>query len=395
MASDRTNSYFYTASGGALYQKNKVNGNVVSLFPANFTLGTVHSLQFDGVYYWTLERQTSGVLIRKWEIVSGILVQRSIFSYVSDAMIDYDAYSFSVDYVNTTLSAVAYIGSSTVPVIDSSIFNVGDEVVLGPSTYSGYTDKKHIGTIVSKDATNIYLDVPLSYTFNVGNGVYCSRYFYLFNKYAPFTTSMGSLLRFNASSGVLTSFSSGTIFSDVKASCFYNDKILFVKGNELIYLSNGTMFLYRHMAIDNLGSDRATTLNTYAIVAHSDVLYSLRDRYVFYDSGVDEWDEEVWSSQYNYVSSSLLSQVYFIEVKATPDIIHVVSPPGVPTSTSDITIHVLDQYRVPLSGKTVNLSTDEGTVVPITGVTDSNGEITAVYNGTTTEKMVEITATVV
>lgn len=394
MSGDSANSYFYNVAGGVLYQKNKVTGSIVSIFPPNAPLGTVSSLQFDGIYYWTLERQTGGVLIRKWEILNGILYQRSIFSYVSDAMIEYDSYSFSVDNISTTLSAVGYIGSTSISVVDTSEFNVGDSIVLGPSTYTGYLDKIQTNTILSKSATTISLSTPLGYTFDSGDSIYCSRYFYLFNKYAPFDSSRGSLLRFRVLDGTLSSFSAGSVFGDVVASCFYNGKIMFVKGNEVISLNSGSMVVYKHMALDNLGVDRGETISTYALFAHSDILYCLRDRYVYYDGDWDTWEEEVWSSQYNFVSSSLLPVVYFIEVKASPDIIHVVSSPVIPTSTSNISVSVLDQYRVPLPGKTVSFASTQGTVVPSTGVTDSNGELTAVYNGTINEAKVEITATV-
>jgi hypothetical protein len=394
IAGDRTNSYFYNVSGGILYKKNKVSGSTVSTYPSNFPLSSVSSLQFDGVYYWTLERQTGGFLIRKWEIVNGILTQRSIFSFVSDAMIQYDAYSFVVDSINTVLTTDALIGSNSIEVSDTSEFNVGDTVVLGPSTYSGYTDKVYSAVVVGKDSNHLYFSSAIGASFSTGNGVYCSRYFYVFNKYSPFDTSRGSLLRYEFDTGTLSSFFSGSIFSDVKASCFYGGKILFVKGNEVVFVNSGSMVLYKHMAVDNLDADRATTIVIYGLVAYSDVLYRLQNKYVFY-STIDGWDYEDWDTQYNYTTSSLLSQVYFIELTANPDMIHSVAPPYIASSTSNITVLVLDQYRTPMVGKTVNLTTSIGSITPTTGTTDTNGELTAVYSGTSSEAVAEIKATVV
>jgi hypothetical protein len=318
MAGDATVSYFYTVSGGVLYKRNKTTGVVVSGFPPDYSIGEVSSLQFDGVYYWTLERQSGGFLIRKWEIVSSIIKQRSVFSYVSDVSIMYDSFSFSVD-----------------------------------------------------TSTNCFC---------------------VFNKYSPYDVSKGALLKFDIDTGVLISYSSGSEFSDIRASCLYDGKILFVKGNEVIFINPDHLTFNKHMAIENLDINRADIVPIYAIFAYLDVLYSLQNKRIYYSGG--SWNSESWGSQYNYVSSSLLPIVYFIELVAIPDIIHAISVPDVPTATSNIELTVLDQYRVPMSGKTVNFTTSIGSVSPISGITDTNGKISVVYSGTSNEGTAEIKATV-
>ena len=67
---DRLNAYFYTFSNGLLFQKNKSTGSTISTYPADSSLGNVYTVQFDNIYYWTLERQTKGFVIKKWEIES-------------------------------------------------------------------------------------------------------------------------------------------------------------------------------------------------------------------------------------------------------------------------------------------------------------------------------------
>lgn len=389
MTGDRLTAYFYSFSNGLLLQKNKTTGSVVSSYPADQYLGSVSCVQFDGVYYWTLERQTGGCVIKKWLIQSGILKRQSIFSFANNNMLDYDAYCFVPEYYGTSLNNTAYFGSTSVPVSDTSIFNIGDTVVIGPSSYSGFENNYDTATIVSKGASSLIISAALKNYYTSGDGIYTTRFFYLFNKYAPFDTSKGSLLKYRFNTGRLVSFSASEMFSNVKASCFYENKILFVKGNEVIHITPATMALYKHMAVDNLDTTRGETLETHALWAYSNTLYSLRGKYVYYSVGGDVWVEEDWSPKYNYVASSLLPVRFFIELKAEPQMIYASG-----SETSNITVRVLDQYRIPMQNQAIVMSTSAGSISPGSGLTDSEGEFSTVYTGSTSETEVQIKATV-
>lgn len=404
MTGDRNNGYFYTFHSDAgitsMYQHHKST----PLDPINATIPTNEDIinevvccQFDGYYYWTMERQTNGITIKRWELISNILYKRDTFSYSDGVSLTYDSYSFAVDSYNDQLDGVSLLGATSITVSDGDIFNAGDTIVIGPSTDGSFTGEYESVEIASKVGNVLTLSNPLTKSFGDTDKVYTVRYFYVFNKYSPYDTSKGSLLKYVWDTGLLEEFSSSHMFGDVRASCFYGGKILFVKGNEVVFITPDSLGIYQYMSIDNLDLNRADNIDTEALWAYSDVLYVLQNKYVFFDDVEDDWDEEVWSTKYNYVTSSLVSGVFFIELRAEPPIIHAVAAPSVPSTTSNITVKVLDQYRVPIvGGVTVNFTTTHGSLTPNTGTTDSDtGELTVVYNGTSDTTDVRITATVV
>lgn len=404
MTGDRDNGYFYSFHTDAgimsMYQHHKAapGDPINSTYPLDEDIvNDVVCTQFDGYYYWTMERQTNGIIIKRWELISNILYKRDTFSYSDSFAVSYDAYSFTVDSYNDQLNGQALSGTATITVADGDVFNIGDTIVLGPSTNESFTGEHESADITNKSGNVLTLSVPLVKSFGASDKIYTIRYFYVFNKYSPYDDSKGSLLKYVWDSGVLESYSSSHMYGDVTASCFYDGRVLFVKGNEVIFITPDTLAIFKYMSIENLDLNRADNIATEAMWVYSDVLYLLQSKYVYFDAGEDEWAEEVWSDKYNYVTSSLLPVTYFIEVRAEPPIIHAVAAPSVPTTTSNITVTVLDQYRTPIvGGVTVNFTTTHGTLVPNTGTTDgSTGELTVVYNGTSAAADVEIKATVV
>lgn len=393
---DRTNSNFYCFSGGLMRAKQRGSPyDLVASYPTDSFIGDVECVQFDGVYYWTLERQSSGVYIQKWELVSGILRNRDTFSYSSNIVTEYDSRCFCVEYYSDTLSYAAAAGASYIKLNDASDFNVGDSIVVGPSSLAAYLgDYDHV-SVVNKANNTLYLSSVLTNGFSSGDAVYSTSYIYLFNKYSPYDTARGSLLKIDADDGTLYSFSSNHMFGEVLASCFYGGRIIFIKGHEVISVNPDTLGVYKHFALDNLDTDRAAVIPTYGMWVYSDVMYLLRGKYVYYDGS--EWLSEDWAGRYNYVTEAfhtlLTSAVYFVEVQAEPDMIHAVDS-GVPTATSDIKVTVLDQARQPLSGRSVSMSSTVGSLSPSTGTTDGDGVFTCTYNGTNEAAEVEITASV-
>ncbi|MCK5017457.1 MAG: Ig-like domain-containing protein [Candidatus Peribacteraceae bacterium] len=379
LTGDRTNSNFYYFNNGVMYAKQRGSPHsLVASYPTDRYIGEVVCVQFDGVFYWTMEKQTDGFVIQKWELVSGILRWRISFGYSSVVGFNYDSDCFAVEYYSDSLTSGASSGVSSIDVSDGSIFNIGDIIVLGPSTVPAYTDKYESAIVFSKTGNTLNLSTSLVYSFSSSDEVYTTRYFYVFNKYSPYDDDRGSALKFEWDTGNLYSYSSNHLFGGVKAACFYDNKITFVKGNEVIQVSPSSMNVYKHFAIDNLDTDRAHIVDTYAMWVYSDVVYRLQDKYVFWNVGFG-WDEESWTPYYNYVTEPfhtlVTSTVYFVEVLASPDIIHAVDV-GVTEATSNIKVTVLDQARQPLNGRAVLMSSSVGTLVPNNGTTVSGGVFT-------------------
>lgn len=400
MTGDRDNTNFYCFSGGVMIAKKRGSPyNLVATYPVDtYVSDNVPCVQFDGYYYWSLEPQTNGVTIKKWELDSGILIQRGIFSYSGNTQQKYDANSLAVDSYSDVLSGVGGIaGSNILGVSDVDLFDLGDAVVIGPSTNGSFVGEYEKRTVSSKTSSELILDLPLTKTFQNGDPIYTNRFFYLFNKYSPFDNSRGALLKYRSQDGILYSFHSSHMFADVTASCFYDGKILFIKGHELIFLTPSTLNIYRHLAIDNLRDDRANIVPIYSIWCYSGALYRLQDTRVYWDNGEEEWYEDDWSPYYHYISEAIPSitqaLVYFVDLNVYPDFIHAIAT-GVPTATATVTVTVLNQDRTPLNNRSVSLSSTRGSLTPNSGSTDSNGQFVSTYNGTSDVEEVEITATV-
>jgi len=397
MTGDRTNSNFYCFNGGIMLAKQRGSPySLVASYPTDRYLGDVVCTQFDGVYYWTMEKQTDGFVIQKWRLVSGILRWRDSFGYASALGFNYDADCFVVEYYSESLTSGANVGSTTIDVSDGDTFNIGDSVVLGPSSDPSHTGDYESIIITGKVGDTIQFSTPLVNAFSSSDEAYTTRYFYVFNKYSPYDDARGSLLKFEWDTGNLYSFSSNHMYGEVTGACFYEDRITFVKGNEVVQVTPASLNVYKHFAVDNAKADRAGIIPTEAMWIYSDVVYRLQNQITFWSPGFG-WDEEFWGSEYNYVNEPfhtlVTSTIFFVELQASPDIIHAVAP-GVPTATSNITVTVLDQARQPLDGLAVSMSSSVGSLVPNNGTTVSGGLFTCVYNGTADETEVEIIATV-
>ena len=380
MTGDRDNGYFYTfySDSGitSMYQHHKnVPGNPINnTYPTNEDIvNEVVCVQFDGYYYWTMERQTNGVTIKRWELVSNILYKRDVFSYSDNSSTTYDSYSFVVDSYSDSLDLQAILGAVEITVSDGDVFNIGDTVVIGPSTNGSFVGEYESVNITSKSGDVLTLSVPLTKSFGSADKIYIVRYFYLFNKYSPYDKSKGSLLKYVWDTGILEDYDSSHMFGDVKACCFYGGRLMFIKGNEVIFITPTTLSVFKYMSIENLDVNRADNVDIEALWVYSDVLYSLQSKYVYFDDGTSLWEEEDWAPKYNYVTSSLLPVNFFIELKAEPNIIHAISSPSIPSTTSNITVTVLDQYRIPIvGGVSVNFTTSHGSLVPNSGTTHSD-----------------------
>ena len=396
---DRDNTNFYCFSNGFMLVKQRGSPYALqATYPVNTYVGDVVCTQFDGYYYWSLERQTSGVTLKKWELSNGILYQRDIFSFATDLTTTYYANTFCLDQYSTATSSSVSSGTYTIPVLSVDAFNVGDEIVIGPSTSAANIGEYETRTIANLTSSDIVVDLPLTLEFGSADPIYTTRYFYLFNNYSPYDSTKGSLLRYRVSDGSISSFSSSHLFGDVTASTFYDGYIVFIKGTELVYVSPDTLNVYRNLSISSLRSNRSDIIPIYAIWVYSDVLYRLQGLRVYYDGITEDWKEESWAPYYHYVSESvpgpLEAAVYFVEVKAHPVMLHAIAD-GVPTAESNIIVTVLNQDRTPLSGRAVTLTSSEGSLVPDNGTTDSNGQFTSVYSGTSSITEVEIKASVV
>ena len=390
---DRSGSAFYTVDHeNVKLIKKDSSGNVIfSFFLATLVL-EVQSLQFDGYYFWTLEKQgTSGFRVRKWEIGLDDLVRVvDEHSFISGAVNQYDVNALAVEFYSDTLDNIETAGTTTFDVVDGSVIRVGDEIVVGPSTAVGFEGLYSQTIVINKvgDYT-VTVSPALDVTFNPNDEIYFTRSFFVFSDTGP-AGQDGALYKFRHNDGFFLSLNSGNVFAGVRATTFFSGKLLFVRAGEVIWLNPDSQNIYRSQAIDNSNESRGEYHTTFDLAGHSNTLYRLEQQHVYYD---DTWKTETWTPVYNYNESGIIPEVYFVAAKAEPPLLHKYEA-SVDSEDleSDITVTVLDQFRTPLYKRGVDLISDGGSLSSVQEITDENGQIRAVY--TANSSVGEVTVTV-
>lgn len=387
LCTDREHLYVasFDISEQAVVEVDKSTGAVHKAWPTDTIFTSVYSLEFDGRYWWTLEKQTGGFVVRKWRQQGNVFAQLvNTFSYLGDG---YNTESMSLEYYSSDLTAMAYVGSGNIVVADTSDFRVGDELIIGPSTEVGYEGNFDEVTITGISGTSIYFSPTLTSRYGGGVLVFSPRAFWIFIDGA--TINPPSILKYSTRTGNFLLSSSSTLYGGIKASTFYQGKILFQKGTEVYWMDPASLELSQVMAIDNLAANRSTILSVYDMYGYGDYIYRLQTATSYKSGGA--WYNATWST-YNTVSSKTVPEVFMVALWPSKTMIHAISAPAVTTASADIYCEVYDQFFSAVPAKTVNFTTDAGTLVPDQKVTDSNGRCRIVYLGDAQIKMVTITA---
>ena len=387
---DGTGFYTFDHEQGILLKKGS-DASVIATFVADATFTEIYALEHDGIYLWSLEKSgTSGFTIRKWRLESGLA--RLVFarSYVIDSSNQFDVYAMALEHYKDTLSNQLISGSSTIPVTDGDIFRTGDRISIGPSTAVGFEDDVNEATVISVVGNILNVTTPVSSNFSPNDPIYFSRSVFVFNDRGPTSSKPGSVYKYGAVSGNLLSVNSDGIFYGIRAATFFRDSVMFVKGGEIIWLDPDDQGIDRSQAIDNLVENRTFHYNATDLTGFGDTIYRLEDRKVSLSAGT--YSTETWTGEFNYNTSSVVPEIYFVSVKAEPLIIHRAVSGLIPTST--ITVQVLDQFKTPVFNRLVELTSTGGSLSPSSATTDANGVITSTYTANSTKGQVQVEASV-
>lgn len=374
-----------------------LSGSVVFNYVIEADIIEIQSLQFDGYYYWSLERQgTSGFRVRKWEIDSGNVVRLiNEFSYITDVINKFDVYSLAVEHYVDSLDNQALAGSTVFDVQDGEVLTVGDRIILGPSTAVGFEGEYFKTTVIDKPTDQTVEVFPaLGIPFSPNDNLFFTRSFFVFSDRAPGGLP-GALYKFRYDTGSTLALNVSNMFAGVRAATFFQNKIMFVKGGEIIWLSPDSQNIFKSQAIDNINEERSEYHTTYDLSGFSTSIYRLEQKKTYWNTDFNRWDTEEWAPLYNYNTSSVVPEVYFVGVKADPPMVHLFKS-GVPISElqSTITVTVLDQFRTPVFNRIVDLSSTGGPLSSTQETTDINGQVQVTYTADTTLGNVVITADV-
>jgi len=444
--------YFYSMLDGSQALQQKVDdGSVAFTFPLDTGVtGNIKELEWDGVYFWSLEDAGTGIIIRKWGIESFICKQQQIFSFSDGATHTYDADAFAVEHYVITVGdndngAGGYTTTlSDILVSDTSMLASGDVLTFVRKSTSpaqrvgtGFVEQVTVQSALS--ATQVRLTAPMaadphgdSLGFRgpsatpgasdppVPDLVYVTKYIWLNNKNSPSAVGTPALYKIRAANGSNIIQFSGTQYEAVGGSVFYTTYntsglvddgtiynttvkvdateggrqtyLLIARSSTLLFFNVDTNVVDRSMVMNNIKVDTISVWSIYDMfVAGGEpnpVLYRLQQGTTYRDAQL-ELDDVSWS-EYNYEKQLLRRVVTSIAVTADPSVI-----PATGSSFSYISATLRDQYNDVVSGKTVNWSEDgNGTLNNLTSESDSLGVARVVYTSGTTEQDVKVTAAI-
>lgn len=394
---DRSGSSFFTLANSSqtLIEKNS-SGSVIFNYTLSNAIIEVQSLQYDGYYFWSLEKQgTAGFRVRKWRKTAATLQLVNQYSYATDVINKYNVNSLAVESYGDSLSNVTVAGTTTFGVSDGSVVRVGDRILIGPSTAVGFEGNVFETNVIGKPtATTLTVSPAVGSNFSPLDPISFTRSFFAFSDTAPGGLS-GALYKFRHTDGFPLALNVSNMFNLVRGSTFYQGKLLFVRGGEIIWLNPDSQNIFKSQAIDNINQSRSEYHTTYDLSSFSNTIYRLEQQHVFYNQSFGTYSTENWSPSYNFNTSSVIPEVYFVAVKAEPPILHKQAS-GIPTSEnkSKITVTVLDQFRTPVFNRIVDLTSTGGPLSSIQETTDENGQVTVEYTANSSVGEVTITAEV-
>ncbi len=398
--------YMFDEDQDNLLQKTD-DGNTSFSFPLDALLSNeIESLEFDNVYFWTLEDSgTNDVTIRRWQIDNYICKLQQTIVLAETGSHKYESQAFSVEHYHTTLSTTISGGSTSLYLTAYS----DSPTMSGTTTISGVpisSTKLYLGpnsngeaelvTVSTTFSGGVTLVSGTSYGFDSGDEVNYFTHIWLFNDFDG-TSATGALYKFDGWTGTYIKKYSGAAYKSVKASTFYKipsfteygdtDMLCYIKGTNTLFVNitehvDGTLHYYGSMVMENVKNDESTVIDVYDMAIDRDNMYRLQL--------TPDGTATVWTN-YSYLLSPLDAFVTSISLSASPAII---AANGL--STSNILAVVKDQFLQAIVGRNVTFSED-GTG-SITGgtvkATDSDGEADTVYTSGTSAEEVQITAVV-
>ncbi len=373
------------------------DGNTAFSYPLD-TLMTneVDSLEFDGVYFWSLEDSgTNDVTIRRWQIDNYICKLQQTIALTETGSHKYQSQAFSVEHYHTELAATVSGGDTSLYLDeywDSTTIS-GASLYLGPNT----NGEAELVTVTTTFSGGVNLSAPTTYDFASEDEVNYFTNIWLFNDFDGLSAATGALYKFDGWTGNYIKKYPTAAYKSIKAATFYKipsfteygttDMLCYIKGTNTLFVNiteniDGTLHYYGSMVMDNVQSDEATVIDVYDMAIDSGNMYRLQLR--------PDGTATLWT-YYSYLLSPLEAFVTSISLSASPAII---AANGL--STSSILAVVKDQFLQAIVGRNVTFS--ENGTGSITGgtvkSTDSDGRADTVYTSGTSAEEVQITAVV-
>lgn len=369
------------------------DGSQAYSYPLDTTItNQILSLEHDGRNFWSLEDSgTYNLRIRKWYLDNYVCKLRNTFNLVESGSHKYDSEAFTVEHYHIEFSGNEAAGQSNLSITDGSELSGGMTVTLGPNS-SGQVEEF---TVNSAGADWVIINGTTSYAYEAGDAICFFKKIWLFNNFNGIDAGSGALYEINASTGSYINKTAGGEYQDVKACTFYDmsavaggwdNAICYVKTTNMLFLDPDDLSSsFGSMSMDNVEDDQATVIDIYDLSIEGSNIYRLQRKATYYGSTYSFAD-----STYNYQLSTTEAFITSISLVADPAIL-----PANGVNVSSITAIVKDQFNLPIVGRLVYFTDDDGVGFIVTSPqnTDGNGVATTSYKAGTTAREVKITAT--
>ena len=305
-------------------------------------------------------------------------------------IISLDSESFTVEHYHTSLSTTISGGDGVIQVSNyyDTVISGGVTLTIGPNGLYQYEDV----VVNSVSGTNITLVSGTQYDYEIGDDVGFYLYLWVFDNDGD-----GSLCKIDARTGTLLNRYYDSEYDDIKSCTFYKvtnvfdnnvDALIYVKSNNLKFISVDDLSTYGTMIMDNLRVDGITVIPIYDISIDIKNVYRLQGEATYY--GVDN----DWGDLYNYQVSTTRPFVDSITVAASPLIL-----PANAKNVTQVTAAVFDQYGNGSENKPVSFTDDDsvGYILTNPAYTDyffGTGQAKTAYRAGVVEHTVNIEGTV-
>lgn len=408
--------YFFMIDEGQdnLLQKTD-DGNTAFSYPLDTLLSKeVLSLEFDGVYFWSLEDGANAdeTVIRRWLLDNYICKLQETITLSSGTQYGgeyhkFESEAFTIEHYHDTLYTTSVSGTDTLMLNsywDHDTMQSGTRLHIGPNS-DGYSEDVVVTATISGGVTifnESTVSGTLKYTYDADDEVNYYTNLWVFNNYNVDSSTEGALYKFDAHTKDYVTKYSGGAFKDIKACTFYNvnsfddygnvDTICYIKGTNTLFVNpteiEGFLTYYGSMVMDNIEDDDITIIAVYDLAMDDQNVYRLQSK-ATYDDATSEWG----TNNYSYQLSSLDSFVTSISLSANPAIIAANQ-----ISTSTIIAIVKDQFLQPVKYRAVTFDhtdTSGGAIIggnPIN--TNAEGKASTIYRAGTDADIIEIEAVV-
>ena len=246
--------YFYTFDDDqdALLQKTD-DGNTAFSYPCdNILTREIQSLEFDGVYFWSLESSGGDpaeniLYIKRWKLENYVCKLKAIFELESSSSHFLNANCFTIEHYHTTINTTISGGSSVLYIDDywSDVNIIPPDTTqilhLGPNE-NGEEEDVIMTTTVSG---GVQLNEPLVYNYKDEDEVNFNKAIWLFNNNDGNDTSTGALYMYSSYNGGYMSRYAGGAYKDINACTFSKiDAFTEVGSKDMLLYTKGTNTLF-------------------------------------------------------------------------------------------------------------------------------------------------------